>query len=129
MGTTTHTLWQVKKIEFDHMVPTNTLPQEGEMNGTIDMLQALRSKYGHGDQCDIKVFTDTNHFCPFSGGGDIRIFKKDSLTRVVLQGPEPQSEELELLDASLAEIPTSPQLDSQQQIAASLQESAPQSSA
>ena len=33
----------------------------------------------------------------------------------MLQGPEPQSEELELLDASLslAEIPTSPQLDSQ----------------
>ena len=118
-----------KKIEFDQAVPTKKLPQESEISRTVDMIQALRSKYG--DQCDIKVFADTNHYCPFSGGGDIRIFKKDSFTGAVLQGPEPQSEELELLDASLslAEIPTSPQLDSQQQIAASLPESAPQCSA
>ena len=81
------------------------------MSRTFDMIQALQSKYG--DQCDIKVFTDTNHYCPFSGGGDIRIFKKDSFTGAVLQGPEPQSEELEHASLSLAEIPTSPQLDSQ----------------
>ena len=74
-----------KKFESDQAVPTNTLPREGEMSRTFDMIKALRSKYG--DRCDIKLFTDTNHYCPFRVVGISGSFKKTASLERCCKGP------------------------------------------
>ena len=98
-----------------------------EHSRTADMIKAPETKYG--DQYDISLFSDSSNYCPFCGGGDIGILKKDFTAAALLQGSMPESEELtaELELPSQMEIPTSAQLFSQQQIASSPQESGLQS--
>lgn len=50
----------------------------------MNMIGTLKEKYG--DNYDIAIISDSSHFCPFSGGGDVGIFKTGSISMALLQG-------------------------------------------
>ena len=57
-------------------MPPVLLADRCESNRTFAMMEGLKSKFG--DDYIFEIFGgrgDCNHYAPFSGGGDIKVFK------------------------------------------------------
>lgn len=88
-------------IILSHSIPNN-LEQTSEHGRTVDMIRRLIDIY---EQIfNIGITSDSNHFCPFKGGGDVAIFKTGSSSAGLLQGEGEGDEVLQ----GVAGLPGSP---------------------
>ena len=101
-------------------MPTTAPGPNTELTRTVDMVGFLQNKF-RGDLY-ITLFQDRSHFCPFSGGGDVGIFRAGSASVALLQrtaSPEPEETQAAPQEAApptetLDSCPSSPSLSQQQ---------------
>ena len=75
-------LYTVRKgeIVIGHHLPLATVPkalEPSENQKTVELVSQLKVHYGHHYNVTVGSGHDSNHYCPFSGGGDVHIFRTD----------------------------------------------------
>jgi hypothetical protein len=71
------------KVEVAHWLPTSKLEQRSENERTLILVEQL--KRFAGGRLDIRAFASNHdHFCAFSGGGDVQVFGRSGATPAVL---------------------------------------------
>ena len=68
------------EIVIGHHLPLATVPEDlepSENQITVELVSQLKAHYGHHYNVMVGSGHDSNHYCPFSGGGDVHIFRTD----------------------------------------------------
>ena len=68
--------------------------ERSEVERTVNLVAQLRARYGQEYIIRAGSGHDLSHYCPFSGGGDVHIFKADSATSAVVE-VEPMEQPME----------------------------------
>ena len=79
-------------MEVAHWLPTSQLEQRSENERTHILVEQL--KHFAGGHLSVRAFgSNHDHFCAFSGGGDVQVFRRSGTTAAVLSTETGESDE------------------------------------
>ena len=73
------------KIELSNQIPEIAAQALSENQRTARIVQDLLTTLGKEYAIEVGSGKESTHYCPFSGGGNVRIFKKGSASAAVVQ--------------------------------------------